>query len=126
MLLNDFINIRKRLNDISVESNKIVGTITPNAGELSVISTLIDANCIESPIKIGGAFQAISAIPAGTEIQLILFPLLIADGIYFETFAELVRRQAGKFPEQDFYVNELSFRSGDAEIPPAVRKFEAC
>jgi len=114
-MLSEFVYIRKKIQPVSIESNEIVGKITPNNEDLETIKALSQSSCIDNFVLIDGKNIDIEKVIDNVEIEIKLYPLNIATGKYYETFEQFLKSNSQEIPEFIFYIFESDFYSNNNE-----------
>lgn len=124
-MLDDFIHIRQKLNLVSVNSNEVIGKLSPDANEIQKLKTLSTNNCVDDFVVIEGKNKSIEQISAGQEIEVKLYSLNLKNERYYETVEELLKASSQKYPDNRFYVHAINFDSVNDAKPPIIQNYEA-
>ena len=103
-MLSEFIQIRKRLNAVSILPNEIVGTFVPTLDEIQTLKNLSSKNCIENFVLSQGRNIPIDQLTTEQEVQVKLYPLQLGNEKYFENIDELLKATSQKYPDNRFYL----------------------
>ena len=124
-MLNHFIHIRKKINLISVSSNEIIGTLTPDNDDILILKELSNGNCIDGFVLVEGKNKPIEQIIPGNEIEVNLYPLKLSTEKYYETVEELIKKSSQEYPVNRFYVHSINFDSSIDAQPSVIQNYEA-
>ena len=90
-MLDDFIHIRKRLEEVTVSANEIVGTLFPSADEIEQLRKLANGNCLDSFVEVAQKNKSVDQIAAGERVTIRLYSNQLAEEKYYETFGDLLK-----------------------------------
>lgn len=99
---------------VTISPAEIVGDLELLAGDVERLEALSGADCLETPVLMGGRAVAIKDLSVGQIAHLRLYPQGLVGGRYFETLDDLLRLSSQSYPQTRFYVFELDFDSTGA------------
>lgn len=122
-MLNDFIQIRQRLEEVTFSGNEILGFLTPSDDEILALIRLSDASCIERFVTYESKNKSISEINSNDKIQVRLYPKQLSNEFYYETVEDLIKSMSQSYPANRFYVHSLNYDSTSSELPEDIRNY---
>lgn len=124
-MLNDFIHIRNRLENVSISDNEIEGSLSPNSDEIEQLIQLSDNDCIDSHALVGKNHISINKIEVGHRVSIKLYPSGLNTEKYYESFEELIKSSRKVYPNKRFYVRSLDFDSDGGSLPSEIVWYKA-
>lgn len=125
-MLNHFINIRKKLNNVAIQKTEIEGELTLTENDISILKTLAENDILEDFALVDSKNVPVNDLVPGQLAKIKLYSNRIKKQNYFETFDELLKYSNQKYPTEHFYVNSLNFDSNSTvEKPKQILSFEA-
>lgn len=124
-MLNDFIHIRQRLEEVTISGNEIVGFFVPNLDEIEKLKRLSEANCIENFVTVENKNKPVDKVSIADRIKVRLYPNQLINEKYFETFEDLINHSSQSYPQNRYYVNSLNYDSMEQIQPIQIQNFVA-
>lgn len=122
-MLNDFIHIRQRLEDVAISKNEIVGVFVPNLDEIERLKRLSEANCIENFVTVENKNKPIDKVSIDDRIKVRLYPNQLTNEKYFETFEDLINYSSQSYPQNRYFVNSLNYDSNQQVQPIQIKNY---
>lgn len=123
MILDDFINIRKKINSVNISSNEIIGSFAPEAADIKLLKNLVASSCLEEFVSVSGKHLSIGVVTPGIEITIKLYPLRLSVEKYYENIEVLLKASSQIYPNDRFYVHYLNFDSSITNKPIEIENF---
>ena len=124
-MLNDFIHIRQRLEEVTISGNEIVGFFVPNLDEIEKLKSLSAANCIENFVTVQNRNKPVDQIAINDRIKVRLYSNQLGDEKYFESFEDLINFSSQSYIQNRYFVNSLNYVSTQQVQPVQIQNYSA-
>ncbi|HQW16300.1 MAG TPA: hypothetical protein PK682_16380 [Niabella sp.] len=123
-MLDDFIHIRQRLEEVTISANEIVGTFVPNADEVELLKKLAEGNCLDGFVQVEQRNKSVVQVTEGERVTVRLYSNRLGDEKYFETFDDLLKFSSQSYPTNRYYIQNLAFDSRSQDVPQKIQNFK--
>ncbi|WP_297334776.1 hypothetical protein [Flavobacterium sp.] len=122
-MLDNFVEIRRMLVDVSVTRSVIIGELTYQDSISQKLQSLEDNELIDNVATHVQRSVDLRDLQAGQNVVIKLYPMMLKGCFYYESSDELIRHFSNSEPTAPYYIHELEYFSEHSEHPVFIRNY---